>query len=176
MNLNCDEHLSHFFMYYIHRSIPDQRYLMYLLMSTNFLKQRACEKQEKQKNPTVDDLKIFQNKILWIGVSTKSSLGRHFKNLRTRRFLSVYFLFYAICCQETVHNKCCINESVRKAENDKRQFCQTLTRPCLNNPSMCFWLHFILGIKTYSCIIIYFQPPRPTLLLKYIIQNKTINK
>ena len=36
---------------------------MYLLMSTNFLKQRACEKQEKQKNPTVDDLKIFQIKF-----------------------------------------------------------------------------------------------------------------
>ena len=36
---------------------------MYLLMSTNFLKQQACEKQEKQKNPTVDDLKIVQIKF-----------------------------------------------------------------------------------------------------------------
>ena len=56
---------------------------MYLLMSTNFLKQQACEKQEKQKNPTVtvDDLKIFQSKILWIGISRKSILGRDFKNL-----------------------------------------------------------------------------------------------
>ena len=134
---------------------------MYLLMSTNFLKQQACEKQEKQKNPTVDDLKIVQNKILWIGISRKSILGRDFKNLWTSRFLSVYFLFYAICSQETVHNKWCIDESVGQAENDKRQFCQILTRLCLNNPPMCVWLHFILGIKTYSCIIIHFQPPPP---------------
>ena len=97
-------------------------------MSTNFLKQQACEKQEEQKNPTINDLKIFQSKILLIGISTKSILGRDFKNLWTSRFLSVYFLFYAICSQETVHNKWCIDESVRKAENDKRQFCQILTR------------------------------------------------
>lgn len=69
---------------------------MYLLMSTNFLKQQACEKQEKQKNPTVDDLKIFQNKILWIGVSRKSILGQDFKNRWTSRFLSVYFMLYAL--------------------------------------------------------------------------------
>ena len=46
---------------------------MYLLMSTNFLKQQACEKQEKQKNPTINDLKIFQSKILLMGISTKSA-------------------------------------------------------------------------------------------------------
>ena len=107
-------------------------------MSTNFLKQQACEKQEIQKNPTVDDLKIFQNKILWIGISRKSILGRDFKNLWTSTFLSMYFLLYAKCSQETVHNKCCIDESVRKAENDKRQFCHILTRLSLNNPPMCF--------------------------------------
>ena len=92
---------------------------MYLLMSTNFLKQQACEKQE-----IINDLKIFQSKILLIGISRKSILGRDFKNLWTSRFLSVYFLFYAICSQETVHNKWCIDESVGQAENDKRQFCQ----------------------------------------------------
>lgn len=145
MKLNCDEHLSHFFI--VHRSIPDQRCLMYLLMSTNFLKQQACEKQEKQKNPTVDDLKIVQNKILWIGISRKSILNHDFKNLWTSKFLSVYFLFYAICTQETVHNECCIDESVRKAENDKRQFFQILPRLCLNNPPMCFGFILSLVLK-----------------------------
>lgn len=130
-----------------YRSIPDQRCLMYLLMSTNFLKQQACEKQEKQKNPTVDDLKTVQNKILWIGISRKSILGHDFKNLGTSRFLSVYFLFYAICTQETVHKKCCIDESVRKAENDKRQFFQILPRLCLNNPPMCFGFILSLVLK-----------------------------
>ena len=146
MKLNCDEHLS---LFHVHRSIPDQRCLTYRLMSTNFLKQQACEKQEKQKNPTVDDLKIVQNKILWIGISRKSILGHDFKNLWTSRFLSVYFLFYAICSQETVHNKCCycIDESVRKAENDKRQFFQILPRLCLNNPPMCFGFILSLVLK-----------------------------
>lgn len=120
---------------------------MYLLMSTNFLKQQACEKQEKQKNPTVDDLKIVQNKILWIGISRKSILGHDFKNLWTSKFLSVYFLFYAICSQETVHNKCCIDESVRKAENDKRQFFQILPRLCLNIPPICFGFILSLVLK-----------------------------
>ena len=81
---------------------------MYLLMFTNFLKQQACEKQEKEIKPTctVGDLKIFQNKILWIGISTTSILGRGFKNLWTSRFVSGYFLFYAMlssnCSQQMV--------------------------------------------------------------------------
>ena len=120
---------------------------MYFLMCTNFLKQQACEKQEKQKNPTINDLKIFQSKILLIGISTKSILGHDFKNLWTSRFLSVYFLLYAICSQETVHIKCCIDKSVRKAENDKRQFCQILTRLCFNNPPMCFGFILSLVLK-----------------------------